>query len=85
MFKIRRFVAGILVALLVAAGCSSDSADEEVVDPASGTDETPEVDEPSSTESSAPEEAPTDDEDTPESDPPDEPEPRTRAGTRTRT
>ncbi len=75
MFKIRRFVAGILVALLVAAGCSSDSADEEVVDPASGTDETPEVDEPSSTESSAPEETPTDDEDAPEGDPADEPEP----------
>ena len=50
MFKIRRFVAGILVALLVAAGCSSDSADEEVVDPAGGTEETPEVEEPSSTE-----------------------------------
>ena len=57
MPKIRVLAAGVLVALLVAAGCSGDSGDDEVIEPDRDTEETTEADEPSATTSAPPDEA----------------------------
>lgn len=79
MSKIRFLATGVLVALLVAAGCSGDSADDEVVAPDSGTEETTAVDEPSTTESAPSEEADDGGEESSDSDPAEAPEPEPEA------